>query len=179
MKRTFSSGALVLALVLAPVGCKREQKVVHVQATEEETAPRLAASVPMSDPRLEPQLTSGFYGIEGNAWRWTAKKFSVTLRSPSGGAQNGATLDLELTVPPVVVEKLKSVTLSANAGDRALPPETYTKPGQYSYKRDVPPAALAKGTLRVDFSLDKAIPPGGGDLRELGVIVSAVSLESK
>jgi len=170
---------LVLALAFATAGCKREQKVVHVQATEEETGPRLAANVSMADPKLEPQLLSGFYGIEGNAWRWTAKKFSVTLRTPSGGAQNGGVLDLELSVPDVVIQKLKSVTLSANAGDSALPPETYTKSGQYSYKRDVPPAALTRGSLRVDFSLDKIVPPTGGDLRELGVIVSAVSLESK
>jgi len=179
MNRVFLGGALVLAMTLAAAGCKREAKPVHVQQPEEEAAPRLASSVSMSDPRLEAQLLNGFYGIEGNAWRWTAKKFSVALRTPSGAAQNGATLSLSLTVPQVVVDKLKSVTLSASAGDAVLAPETYTKADQYVYKRDIPASALKRGSLRVDFSVDKAIPPTGADQRELGVIVSMVALEPK
>jgi hypothetical protein len=179
MNRILFGGVLALALTLAAAGCKREPKAVHVQQPEEEAAPRLASSVIMSNPALEPQLLSGFYGIEGNAWRWTARKFSVALRTPPAAAQSGGVLSLALTVPPVVIEKNRSVTLSAMAGDSALTPETYTKPGQYTYKRDVPPAALQHGSLHVDFSLDKSIPPAGGDLRELGVIVSMVALESK
>ena len=179
MNRTFLGGALALALTLAAAGCKREQKAVHVQQPEEELAPRLASAVSMADPKLEPQLLSGFYGIEGNAWRWTAKKFSVALRTPANAAQNGATLNLSLSIPQVVVDKLKSVTLSAMAGDSALAPETYSKSDQYIYKRDVPPAALKRGSVRIDFTLDKAIPPSGADLRELGIIVSNVTLEPK
>jgi len=179
MNRTFFGGVLALALTLAAAGCKREQKVVHVQQPEEEAAPRLASTVLMSNAALEPQLLNGFYGIEGNAWRWTARKFSVVLRTPAGSAQTGATLSLALTVPQVVIAKNKSVTLSAVAGDSTLAPETYTKADQFTYKRDVPPAALKRGSLRVDFSVDKAIPPSGADLRELGLIVSSVMLESK
>jgi len=39
---------------------------------------------------------------------------------------------------------------------------------------------LNEEALRIDFKLDKSLPPGtGGDQRELGVIVSSVGLEAK
>jgi hypothetical protein len=31
----------------------------------------------------------------------------------------------------------------------------------------------------VEFQLDKAMPPGSGDLRELGIIARSVGLEAK
>jgi hypothetical protein len=179
MKRTFFGGVLILTLTLMTAGCTQDKKDINEQRMDGEDASRLASTVIMSDPLLAPQLLSGFYGIEGNAWRWTAKKFSVNLRTPPQALQNGATLKLALTVPNGVIEKLQSVTLSAMADGRALAPETYTKPDRYTYQRDVPAEALRQESLRVDFSLDKAIPPTGADLRELGVLASRVSLETK
>src|SRR4029434_6112681 len=89
----------------------------------------------MGDTRVEPQLIKGFHGIEAAAWRWTEKQFTVALRPPFGASQKGAKLTVKLTVPPVTIEKLKSVALSATAGGSALPPETYTTPGDYVYVR--------------------------------------------
>jgi hypothetical protein len=168
---------LVLALAIAPLSCKRT-KTVQVQPTDEE-GPRLAAVVHVSDPKIEPQLVSGFYAIEGNAWRWTAKQFSVVLRVPSGASQRGATLDLALTVPQVTIDKLTSVTLSGSIEGHPLPPETYTKAGPYHYKQDVPPGALTAASAKLQFNLDKAMPPANGDQRELGIIVASIGLESK
>jgi len=87
---------------------------------------------------------------------------------PSGASQKGATLRLRLSVPPVIVEKLKTITLSATIGGSALAPETYTQPGDYTYTRDVAPALLGGESVRVDFQLDKSMPPTGADLRDLG-----------
>jgi hypothetical protein len=128
---------------------------------------------------VESQLASGFYGIEGNAWRWTAKQFTVVLRVPGGAAERGASLDMALTVPPVIIEKLKADSLSATAAGHPLPPETYTTSGQFHYKRDLAPGTLANQSVRVEFHLDKAMTPGNGDLRELGLIVASVGLEAK
>jgi hypothetical protein len=169
--------ALTLTLAFAPLGCKRA-KTVHVEQTEEE-GPRLASVVHFSDPKVEPQLITGFYAVESNAWRWTAKQFAVVLRVPVGAVQRGAMLDLSLTVPQVVLDKLKSVTLAAKVDGHELPPETYSTSGQFDYKRDIPPGALSAASARVEFSLDKAMPPANGDLRELGVIVRSVGLEAK
>jgi hypothetical protein len=177
MRRSHLEILLTLSLALAPLSCKRP-KTVHVEQTEEE-GPRLASVVHVSDPKLEPQLVSGFYAVEGNAWRWTARTFSVVLRVPSGANQGGATLDLSLTVPRVVIDKLKTVTLSASADGHPLPPETYSQDGQFDYKRDIPPGALPNNSVRIEFQLDKAMPPANGDLRELGVIVRSVGLEAK
>ena len=162
---------LLLTLAFAPLGCKRKQ------AGQE--APGMASTIHMGDPRIGNQLVSGFYGIEQNAWRWTGRRFSLVLRPPFGAAQKGATLQLRLTVPPVIVEKLKTIALSATIGGSTLPPETYTQPGDYTYTRDVAPELLAGESVRVDFELDKSMPPSGADLRDLGVVVLSAGLEPK
>ena len=172
------AGGLALALALAPLGCKSEPKPVKVAAPEGE-AMALASAVKASDPNQEPQLLDGFYSIEANAWRWTAKQFRVVLRPPVGTAQNGATLDMALTVPQPAIDHAKSLTLTASVEGTPLPPETYTKSGQFEFKRDVPAVALTKPAVRIQFSLDNAIPPSGAERRELGIIVTSVALQAK
>ncbi|MEI9975447.1 MAG: hypothetical protein WDO73_27300 [Ignavibacteriota bacterium] len=97
----------------------------------------------------------------------------------SRAAQQGATLELHLTAPAPSIQKLGSLTLSASIGGTTLGPETYSKAGEYTYKRDVPANLLAGDTVRVDFQLDKVIPPGDVDKRELGVVASSVALVAK
>src|ERR1017187_8965607 len=172
------AGGLVLALALAPLGCKREPKTTKVAAAEGEP-PTLASTVRASEASQEPQLLDGFYNIEANSWRWTAKQFRVVLRPPIGAAQSGATLVMALTVPQVAINHAKSLTLSASIEGTPLPPETYTKSGQYEFKRDVPASALSKQAVRIQFTLDNAIPPTGAERRELGVIVASVGLQPK
>ncbi len=166
----------IMLLVLATPGCK--QRTVETRPAAGEPA-RLATTVHTNDARSAGQLLSGFYGIENGAWRWTGREFAVALGTPAGAAQKGAVLELKLTVPPVTIEKLQSVTLSASMNGAALAPETYTKPGQYSYRRDIPATALSGDSAKVNFQLDKAMPPAGADVRELGIIVSSAGLESK
>jgi len=168
----------VVALASAPAGCKREPKTVKVVATEGE-GPVLASTVRTSAPSQEPQLLAGFYGIEANAWRWTGKQFSVLLRAPTGSAHSGAILSLAFSIPDVALAHAQSITLAASAEGVALPPETYRKSGQYEYRCEVPPAALSKDAVHIQFSLDHAIPPSGGDRRELGVIVASIGLEPR
>ena len=176
---------LIAALLLAAPACKRA-KVHHVDTVEEAAAPAapaapvsLASSVPMGDPTMAKQLADGFYGVEADSWRWTAQKFAVNLHPPAGSAQKGAVLEFHLTLPATSIQKLGSVTLSASAGGNALAPETYSKPGAYIYKRDIPANALSGDAVRIDFQLDKAMPPGDVDKRELGIVASSVALVAK
>jgi hypothetical protein len=169
---------LVLALALAPLGCKREPKTAKVVAAEGE-ALALASTVRASEASQEPQLLDGFYSVEANSWRWTAKQFRVVLRPPIGAAQSGASLVMALTVPQVAIDHAKSLTLSASVEGSPLPPETYSKSGQYEFKRDVPASALSQQAVRIQFSLDNAIPPTGAERRELGIIVTSVGLQPK
>lgn len=173
--RRAACALLLLAVALAPA-CKGRK--VRSRGTDEETL-QMASMLNMGDPKVEPQLVTGFYGVEAGAWRWSARVFTVSLRPPFGSAQKGAKLSVKLTVPPVVIEKNKNVSLSATAGNAALAPETYTTAGDYVYVRDVPAGALTGESVRIDFVLDKAMPPAGADIRELGIIVFSVGLESK
>lgn len=166
---------LILALAATPA-CKGRR--VRSRATQE-GAPGMASVLNMNEPGVEPQLVSGFYGLESGAWRWTAKQFSVSLHPPFGAAQKGGKLSVKLTIPGVVIDQNKTVTLSGTAGNAPLAPETYTTPGDYFYVRDVPAGALSGEAVRFDFWLDKAMKPGGGDIRELGIIVSSIGLEAK
>ena len=168
---------ILLAALLASAPACKHAEVRHVDTVEE--APRLASSVRMGDSTMARQLAAGFYGIESGAWRWTMQKFAVTLRPPSHSAERGAVLELHLTVPPPSIEKLGSITLSASIGGTALAPETYSKAGEYTYRRDVPANLLAGDAVRIDFQLDKAVPPGDVDKRELGLVTASVSLVAK
>ena len=181
MSKPFLGAAALAALLLAAPACKRQK--VHVVETVEEPphqpSAQLASMVRMGDPTMASQLAGGFYDIEAGAWRWTARKFAVNLRPPEHAAGQGAVLELHLTVPPPSIAKLGGITLSASIGGTALAPETYSKAGEYTYRRDVPANLLAGAAVRIDFQLDKAMPPGDGDKRELGVVASSVALVSK
>ncbi len=166
----------VIALVLAPAGCKRTQS--KADATIEE-GPLLQTMLQVGDPKAAAQLVKGWHDVEQGAWRWTAGKFSVTLSPPPQASQKGARLILRLVVPEPVSKKLGAIKLTASVDGVALPDETYSKPGQYVFSRDVAAPALAKRVVSVDFALDKFLPPGDSDQRELGLVVTAVGFEAK
>ena len=167
---------LAAAVLVRTTACKRRRKP-RVQATDEEGG-GLAAVLQTSDPRTSAQLLKGFYDVE-QTWRWTMQKFSVALRPPRGAAQKGALLKVKFAVPDAVISRLKAVSLSAKLGGVTLPPETYTQAGAFEYARDVDAKLLAGEVVNVDFELDKALPPGEVDQRELGVIVSTIGFEAK
>ena len=139
----------------------------------------LQSTVHTRDPRTAGQLLDGFYAVEAGAWRWTARQFSVRLKTPAGAAQKGAVLRLVFTVPPVVMEKSHTIALWASLEGSTLAPETYSVPGEYAYRRDVPADLLGGSDITVNFQLDKSMTPGGPDKRELGVVVTTIALEPK
>ena len=169
-------GLALAALLWAPLACKHKKPAAQ-QIVQEST--RVSTTVHLGDPRAAGQVVSGFYDIEENAWRWTGKQFVVELGTPIGATGRGAALEFYFTIPPVVIEKNPSITLSASVDGNLLPPETYTKPGEYVYRRDVPAGLMNAETVRVTFELDKTMTPGGADTRALGVIATKVGLVRK
>jgi len=171
-RRVFTS--LLLISVLA--GCQPPASI-PVETIEEEAVPEpLASSFGAADPGASQQLVKGFYDDEQNSWRWTMKEFAVALRPPVGGSALGATLRLHLTVPDPVIDQLGEVTLSAWVGEKPLDPETYSEAGGYVYERPIPSEMLLGDVVALEFRLDKAIPPGTMDRRELGIIFNSIEL---
>jgi hypothetical protein len=176
--------ALMLVLVLAATpGCRRRKRApveAPPEAEQSSTAAGTAGSlVVMSDPRSSSQILNGFYGIENQSWRWSSGKFSVMLRPPRNAGQRGAVLVLHFATPEVVLSKLHSQTLTASIRGQGLGSQAYSKPGEQTYSRDVSGDLLKGEMIKVDFALDKTLPPSGSDNRELGVVVSSVGFEAK
>jgi len=169
MRIVIAAGVLAISLS----ACKSKEEATSTM----EPAP-VRSSIEMRDPRTAGQLVSGFHSIENNSWRWTERQFTVTLASPRP-AQNGAVLALKFTIPAAVIQALQTVTLSALIENSPLAPESYSEPGSHVYQRDIEPGLLAGDSIRVSFRLDKALPPSGSDLRELGVIAQSIGLTAK
>src|SRR5438105_8289723 len=138
---------LIVATFLS-ASCKPKRK----WATPEPLAKQsfLASSISIGDPASSSQLLSGFYSTE-DTWRWTKKDFSVALGRPGTAAEKGAKISLVFAIPDLVIQKLKSITLYAAVNEVKLPPETYTKPGEYTYSRDLPPTNFTAEKVSVDF----------------------------
>jgi hypothetical protein len=162
---------LVGAALLAGTSC-------HMSSSDDPNRP-LTARVRANDASAARQLAAGFYGVEDHAWRWTAGKFAVTLPVDDKARSNGATLNPKLTFPAAEMAQLGSTTLSADVNGTALPPETFSKAGDFTYSQDVPAAALTGSTLQVNFALSKSEPPSGQDQRELGAVVHEINLKTK
>lgn len=171
--------ALSVALIAAGCGGKHGTAIQNDEGEPTGKPAGPLSSLKLNDPVAPAQLLKGFYGVESGSWRWTAGNFSVLLKSPAGAAQKGGTLTLAIMVSDIILKQVHSQTLKASIGGQALAPATYTAGGRYTYSADVPAATLAGDTVTVDFSLDKSLPPSPSDLRELGVIATAVGIESK
>lgn len=167
------------ALIAFPAGCNRNQSKADATIEEAPAQPMEQTMVQANDEKAATQLIKGFHAIEQGRFRWTMGQFSVTLRPPLHASERGAKLILNLGVPEPVIQKLKSIKLSASVDGVALPEETYSKPGGYVYSRDVPAQALSKRVVTVSFALDKCLAPSDADRRELGVVVTAVGFEAK
>jgi hypothetical protein len=140
------------------------------------STPRATSSVNMANPAQAAQLLNGFYGIEGKS-RWTAKNFSVLLKVPPGSELNGAELLLKVYVPDAQFQKLGAITLSGDVGGFELPQRTFSQSNEYTYVAQVPVGALRSGFAVVNFRLDKSSAGLNGDARDLGIVVTSVSLE--
>jgi len=154
--------SLLVALTLAGAGCHKPgpQRIIR-----------------MSDLHTQKQLLRGFYDLEAGAWRWTGQSFTVGLKVPSGAQSKGAVLTLQGTIPPEAVQNAP-LEINASVAGTALPVQSFTKSGELIYRADVPGSALDQGVILADFTLSSShrVP---GDLRDLGIIASVISLRSK
>lgn len=153
-----------------------ETRVFELESYDlyEEVSPPLlnAAAVDAADPEQAPLLLSGFYGIEGKS-RWTARRFSVLLKA---GDKRPAALDLEFYIPDIQIRNLGPITIRASIAGHELAPQTFSSAGSHEYSVAVPSEALRAPFVTVDFQLDKSSEGRYADARDLGVVVTRVSL---
>ena len=177
-RRSLTIAAATLFALSLNLACSgKHSTTVQNDEGEPSAATPLVSALKMNDPSAKAQLVKGFYPLEAGAWRWTAGNFSVTLKTPPGAAQKGATLTLVVTVADALLKQAHSQTLAASIGPTALKSEKYVDAGAHTFTADIPATALTGDTVTIDFSLDNSIPPGV-DRRELGVIVTSVGIES-
>ena len=131
------------------------------------------SEIKAANTAAEDQLVKGFYGVEQGAWRWAAKEFTVALAVPRTPKP---VLTLDISVPQALLAQTGgSTTLYARVGGIELAPQTYNADGLFTYRRDLPPLKES-GVVEIHFSVDKAIGPGNGDPRELGMVVRGVAI---
>lgn len=158
-------------LTLAPfAACKRYRRP-NPAATVEEPA-ELSSRISMGEPRDESQLLNGFYQIESDAWRWTGRKFAISLRPPLGGRLKGAKLELACAVADAIADQLLPLTIRATVAGRPLEPQRLTAAGQQTVTFPVPKEALTEDAVVVEFELDK-VARLGDESRDLGLIAAS------
>jgi hypothetical protein len=168
--------AATLALATSLSGCRSSRALTPLP---EEPA-ELLSVIEMSNPRGFVQLASGFWNLEGNSWRWATKNFKVVLRTPMHAETNGARLQVSLRVPPVIHDRLGSITLDAKINGYSIAPETYSESRNYVYNRPAPVAAFGKKTaVLVEFTTDKSITAPEDTSRELALIILSVGLTTE
>ncbi len=131
----------------------------------------------MNDRVAASQFIRGFYSVEGDGWRWTARSFCIALKPPAGaGLAASGRLIMHLYVPGAQLQKLGPLTLYASIDGRSLGLETYARAGFHDYVREISSEMLDTNIVPIEFCLDKVSPPSPDDGRELGVIVTSVAL---
>jgi hypothetical protein len=112
-------------------------------------------------------LERGWHELEHGGWRWTERRFSLRLNLSAPLAP--ATLRLVFHLSEPVLARRPAVTVEAKLNGQPLPPATFSTPGEHEYTATI--AALPAGPAHVEFELDSALAPVGGEEREIGGIL--------
>jgi hypothetical protein len=112
---------------------------------------------------------SGFHALEENGWRWTERRFAVTVEAPGAGPRQ---VELDAFLPGPVFARLGPVLLQVRVGNAPAGSVRLGKPGPHRLTLPLP--ELPEGPMTIRFELDKALAPTGTDVRELGLIVQGI-----
>ena len=169
-------------LFLALTGCGANESTPAPAAAPAASVkpPKVAllSKLRVDDPSAPTQLAKGFYGLE-TSWRWTAAHFSVILKTPPGAAASGATLTFSFAISGEVLKQVHAQTLTASVAGKTIKSETFLTPGNHTFTAAIPAELLSGDSVTVSFAIDKPLPPSPADRRELGVVATAIGIESK
>lgn len=158
--------AVCFALALC-AGCHRKR------TTKADQNRPLTSEIDIGDKFYAGHLVQGFYESTGG-WRWTARKFAVSLDAPQPIAASYATLDF--SIPAELMNDVGDVWLTARVEGHELGRQHYERAGRYVFDKAIPLKLLTDGPLTVEFELNKATKePGSG--RELGLIAVSAAIK--
>ncbi len=141
-----------------PSGMRRDQRVFCLLKS------------PVYDSQWSVTLADGWHPAEAGHFRWTERRFSVRLER--AGPCTATSLTFDFFLPEDHLRRLGPVTLAARLNARELPPQVFRDAGECRYRQPIPPGTFEGGVAVIEFTLDKAAPPGPEDQRELGLAVS-------
>ena len=113
-------------------------------------------------PRYSVKLLEGWHPLEQSSYRWTERRFSVELRRPASFTLH---FNFKLMFPG-------PATVSAAVNGIEVAPATFISEGDQSYRIELPRAVRGVSPIRIDFAVDKCLPAGGLDTRELALLVA-------
>jgi hypothetical protein len=90
-----------------------------------------------------------------------------------------AKLTVDLYFPPSEMNALGPITLNASSSEHEFGAMTYYEDGPQKFEVEISPEALCTNVLPITFSLDKYLPPSRAEARELGMVVTSISLRSE
>ena len=125
--------------------------------------------------RQQAHLLNGWHRIEPAGWRWTEGRFAVAFHDCK--RDGGPHLRLNFAIPESLADQLCPLKLAAAAGGRELGAATFASAGEHLFQTRVPEKLRECEPLVIEFTLDKSVPPGPVDKRELGVVVTSVELD--
>jgi hypothetical protein len=177
--RKLMAGVCAAALLLAAGACQKKKRHANPAATVEEEA-GLEASIAVADPAAASQILHGFHAAENPSWRWSMKRFGVSLRPPDTLAGQTVWLEMDYTVPEPAAAKMTGATITAAVDESPLPPDRIAGGGSRKYRQPVPTSALrGKEAVIVEFTLDRTFGPNAEDSRELGLVISRIGFAAQ
>jgi hypothetical protein len=116
----------------------------------------------------------GWTDSEGEAWRWTYRKFAAWVRPPRGVTE--ARLAIRLFFGFEHLAQTGPVSVQARIGACTLASRSFTGAGEQIYQVNVTGLAGDGTPLLVEFEVDKPFRPPPPDERELGLVVYGIEL---
>jgi hypothetical protein len=147
------------------IGCTRGSDPAH--GDRDERAYCLLESRVCS--RYSVKLLEGWYPLEQNSFRWTSRRFSVELRKAL--SMDARKLRFTFHLPEAVVQASGPITIRAEVNGEKFATATFSTQGEHDYTVDLGRRISKNGPVKIDFSVDKALPAGDLDTRELALIV--------
>ncbi len=165
---------LALVGLLAGSSCKTRKPKPEVLV--DDTQAQLGSIVAANNPQTAAQLLRGFYDLENGAWRWTMPKFAISFRPPIGAKEKGAQLKADMVLPEVIFSKTGPIEITVSCNGKAIGKQKFAQAGDAKLALAVPAELLSTEAVTLEFILDKWLPPGPADPRDLGMIFSSAGL---